>query len=128
MKRVSIILLLAITWSQISFASEADDPYATCGEFDTEGMTHALPIVLHTLFSERREDDVRSCIVMAFGLKKMKRYSGSLAPDKPYAIAQSEDVSPSDISIARESFESWLFSAKTYSVTKAPTYYYYIIF
>lgn len=119
-----VLAMGALAAFALTFGS-AEEPSTTCGDFDSRALIRALPVVitLPSFVTDRREDEVQSCIGIVYGLKKGRRYKSSLHPLKPQAVVHSEDVSAQDLKKVVKAFRNWHFQKKKYAASKEPIYY-----
>ena len=124
-KILQLTLFFLLIISSHSFAAEGGDERKSCAGFEGKGLKNILPVVitLPLFVSDRREDDVQSCIAIVYGLKKSRRYKGSLLPRDPRVVAMSEDVSVKDAKAVQKAFKGWHFQKKKHSPSKEPIYY-----
>jgi hypothetical protein len=115
-----------LLYCSTSFAEESSFAASTCGGFSLTGLTEGKPLIRvePVVGSELREDEVDSCIVVAYGLKEKRGTDGAaLLVYKPKAIAQSDDVTKKEVKAAERATSKWLFLAKTHDASKEPIYY-----
>ena len=126
MSQKLIVVAAWLLYCSTSFAEESSSAASTCGGLDLTGLTEGKPLirVAPVVGSELREDEVDSCIVVAYGLKAKRGTDGAaLLAYKPKAIAQSDDVTKKEVKAAERAMSKWLFLAKTHDASKEPIYY-----
>lgn len=114
-----------------SIAAETDAAATECGDFDGAGLIEGKPLIRvePVVGSELREDNVDSCVVVAYGLKEKPGTDGAaLLAYKPKAVAQSDDVTKSEKKAAERALSKWLFLAKTHDASKERVYFSVIIY
>lgn len=113
-----------LVFSQLCLAADDGKEQKSCAGFDGSGLKNILPIVitLPLFVSDRREDEIKSCIAVVYGLKTSRRFKGSLLPRKPKVVAYSSDVSAKDVEEVQKAFKGWHFQKK-HGASEEPIYY-----
>ena len=131
MIRKLLVVTACLIGCSAAFAKEASTAATVCDGFDPAGLVEGKPLIRvePSVGTELREDEIDSCLVLAYGLKEKRGTDGAaLLVHKPRVVAQSDDATKKEIKAAQRAMSKWLFLTKTHDASKEPIYYSVIIY